>query len=172
MAQNADTSLVSQVTSIENAQERQTARFATVAAMATDVRSLIGHTGRSADQSHVSAKAGVKGGVIFNAGAETGVEYQSMDARETNLAAQRYNQVWEQAEKETASAPKVDRDKHIAGKLQSAINEDVAYFREHGKWDFGATGTVNKAAEGISKAVDWVKGGGDKPTSTTTAPKG
>lgn len=124
------------------------------------------------DLSNISAKVGVGGGGLLKAKVETGAEYKSMDARETNLFAQRLNEVWEQAEKETVSAPKADSDKHVSSKLQSAINEDVAYFREHGKWSFGATGTGAKVAEGISAAVDWVKGGGEEPKSTTTAPKG
>lgn len=171
MAQNADASLVSQVTSINEGQARETARLVTVSAVANDLSSLIKRTGTSEDRSHASASVG--GGKIFRG--ETGVAYQSMDSKQTSLAAQHYNEVWEKAEKDVSAAPKNVKDAYIAQKLQEAVNEDVSYFKEHGKWSFGATGTASKAVEGV---VQFFKGGdADKKSDPglppeSMAPKG
>jgi plasmid maintenance system antidote protein VapI len=147
--------------------ERNTERLNVAGAVAADMGSLVRRTGASEDYSSAggSIGAGIPGTKI---GGAVSAGYNSRDTYDVNLGAHHYNDVLKSAEKDAAARGlnKTDSDQYTADRLQAAVQNEVRYFEEHGKWSYGATGAGARAVDAVKDIVkknelDPTKGGVD-----------
>lgn len=155
MALSGKPLLVSQVTkpNLSNDQ-RDAQRLAVAAAVSDGMASLITRRGTSEDSSgaEASASAGIGiPGTKIGVGGSTSVGYRTSDQFNSSLMAQRYDSVMKSAQEEASAKgmSRADTNVLMSQRLQGAVQEEKAYFEEHGKWSYGASGAAARVGSAL-----------------------
>jgi hypothetical protein len=150
MALGGNELLVSQISkSGLSDSERDAQRLAVAAAVADGMGSLIKRSGSSQDYSGADGSVGAK---AFGIGGSASLGYRTTDQIDSSLMAQHYNEVLKSAYSEASSngLSKQETDSMMADRLQNAVKEEVKNFEEHGKWSYGATGSITRIGKALA----------------------